>query len=138
MNNHMNQGNRKKMFWMCIWDFLNNSFYGDFFGVTCSILMNDIQNCYLLKSEAVSIAAGNKYLNEILFLFDFRELHTFYCELHCSVASSTGPNVSCALPYRVTLYSGELHRFRYRVTLYSGELHPYPSNCVASCTDFGM
>ena len=85
--------------------------------------MNDIQNCYLLKSEAVSIAAGNKYLNEILFLFDFRELHTFYCELHCSVASSTGPNVSCALPYRVTLYSGELH--------------PYPSNCVASYTDFG-
>ena len=72
--------------------------------------MNDIQNCYLLKSEAVSIAAGNKYLNEILFLFDFRELHTFYCELHCSVASSTGSNVSCALPYRVTLYSGELHK----------------------------
>ena len=31
--------------------------------------MNDIQNCYFLKSEAVSIAAGNKYFNEILFFF---------------------------------------------------------------------
>ena len=96
-------------------------------GMTCSILIVTFVNCYLFKSEAVCIAADNKFLSlstiSLCFprvaLFSMR-VGLFRCEFHRSNNELHYCVASCILFQRVAQIYGELHTFTYK--------------CVASCT----